>query len=72
MTLKEAALIVLGHRGDHRAAEPGGFYSALLDAWVRADRENRERLSQGFPVLGVCMTIVQEHGDDTLADVAGL
>lgn len=50
---EEAIRHVLWHIGDREnGVEPGGFTSALLNAWGRADMQNSARLAAAFPALG--------------------
>lgn len=64
---QEVARHVLWHNGDPRGQEPGSFTTKLLEAWVRADRENSWRLARAFPLLGEAVRISQEAGSDELA-----
>lgn len=43
---------LLGYYGLPGGWPPGGFTSALIGVWEKADLSNRARLSLAFPVLG--------------------
>ena len=54
--------------GDKSVREPGSFYKALNEATMRADPENRARLSVGFPVTVTAWTIYHQRGLKDLDD----
>jgi len=67
----QAARHVLFHFGDPMGVQPGGFVTALLEAWAKADSENRARLREAFPRLGWAMDLAQNDpaGIDLLQEV---
>lgn len=66
--LEEAARQVLFHINPAAAGgiRAGGFVTALLNAWERADSENSSRLSAAFPVLGVAVAASRSGGVQAL------
>lgn len=46
---KKKARMVLGYFGAEGGIQPGGFTSALLTAYQKADPGNRARIWMGFP-----------------------
>lgn len=63
-------LWTLGHR--EHGYEPGGFTSALLDAWGRADSSNQARLRIAFPVYAHALDVLKHRGVDALLEWAGI
>lgn len=64
MTTKiEAVRHVLWMNGDReKGMQPGGFITALLEAWARADWGNSNRLGQAFPKYGSAVDISKQFG----------
>jgi len=56
--------------GDHvNGYQPGGFTTALLSAWERADPQNNAKLCQAFPELGEAISIAKSYGTATLVKI---
>lgn len=68
-SMVDAGRQVLGSEGDSRGYMPGGFVSALLSAWMKADSLNSVRLAQAFPDLGWAVGIARNSGVAALADL---
>lgn len=69
---EEAARHLLWTKNDPRGYEPGGFTSALLLAWGKADHVNQGRLAIGFPVYADAMGVLNSQGADALLQWAGV
>jgi hypothetical protein len=68
----DMARSVLGFYGYEGGVQPGGFVTALIKAWEKADLSNRARLAQAFPVLGDVIAIFQvEDGPKMLLQMIG-
>lgn len=60
---EEAIRHVLWHIGDREeGVQPGGFTTALLEAWGKADLANSARLVSAFPALGRAVQTAQFAG----------
>jgi hypothetical protein len=59
----EEARNVLGHFGIEGGWTAGGFTTALMTAYGKADQSNRARLALGFPELCEAMRLAMDAGD---------
>lgn len=48
--------------GGLKGYEPGSFFNSLLDAYMRADRNNKARLDRAFPEVKAAWERYQEEG----------
>jgi hypothetical protein len=69
-----AAAAVLGHVGGHGLPKPGGFYSTLLEAMMRADAFHLNRLGAGYYELGKAVWTYRyrEGGYEELCQLDGV
>lgn len=63
-----AARDLLGHYGHAEGWTPGGFTSALITTFERADILNRSKLLAAFPEFKPALTVAALTGLDDLAD----
>lgn len=65
MTPKAAAVAIVSHTTG-RGPVNGSFATALIEAFIKADRMNHNRLLVGFPEFTEPRRIVLAHGEDEL------
>lgn len=65
--IAEAAHYILHHTGEPGDwYPPGSFYRALIDAALRADPYNLDRLGEGFPILVDALKTWRRYGPGPL------
>ena len=64
----QAARDLLGYYGHAEGWTPGGFTSALIAAFERADILNLNKLLAAFPEFHPALTVAASKGMDGLAD----
>lgn len=65
MSPKEAATALVSHHA-HRGPHNGGFATALIEAFSKADLMNHARLLVGFPEFTEPRKMFLNHGVDEL------
>lgn len=71
--VKHCARLLLGREGhfEDGGIPAGGFGTALLLAWERADMSNRARLEWGWPAMGEAVEAFTTGGRDALVALIG-
>jgi hypothetical protein len=70
--IENVARGILGFYGYDGGYSAGGFMTALITAWEKADSSNRARLSMAFPVVGLAVQAFSSGGAEALRALAGI